>query len=339
MSRIQTRFVQMDPDQPDPEILAEAAAAILRGEIVAFPTETVYGLGANALDSKAVEGIFRAKGRPSHNPLIVHVGSIESAQSLTSDWPNYADKLAASFWPGPLTLVLWKNDMVPYIVTAGNPTVAIRIPAHPIALGLIRAARVPIAAPSANRSEQLSPTLASHVLEGLNGRINMILDGGPTSRGLESTVIDLTSELPKILRPGLITPGVLESVIGPIMRSRMDAPVNSNESLPSPGMMLRHYAPKARLEISASNSSERIRLLASSGESVGWLTLESCRTIEGCIIRKLPQNAQEYAHYLYAALHELDGYSLSVIVVDAVPEGEEWDAVRDRISRAAYVKD
>ena len=340
MSQIQTKMVMVDPARPDPDALNQAAALILLGELVAFPTETVYGLGANALDTQAAAGIFRAKGRPSKNPLIVHVDSIERAKSLTSSWPKTADQLAAIFWPGPLTLILPKSNTVPDIVTAGGPTIAVRMPAHPIALGLIRAADVPIAAPSANRSEQLSPTLAEHVLEGLNGRISMILDGGATSGGVESTVLDLTTGIPKILRPGLITPGEIEAVIGTIQRLSSEPADENNSALPSPGMMSRHYAPRARLEISTIDSGDRVRELVGMGEKVGWLTLDhSSIAVQGCHLLTMPTVAAEYAHEFYAVLHELDRHCCTVIIVDAPPAGEDWDAIRDRMSRAATIKE
>lgn len=187
------------------EAIERAAEALRSGKLVAFPTETVYGLGASALDSAAVAKIFAAKGRPGNNPLIVHVESAEAARALAADWPAAAERLAEKFWPGPLTLVLPKRDCVPAITTAGAPTVALRSPAHPIARALLKAARLPVAAPSANRSQEVSPTLASHVLRSLGERVDVVLDGGPTTGGIESTVLDLCSQPPRLLRPGPIT--------------------------------------------------------------------------------------------------------------------------------------
>src|SRR5579872_2410044 len=195
----------------------DRAAELLRaGRLVAFPTETVYGLGAKALSAEAVARIFAAKGRPAYNPVIVHVSDAGAAQELVADWPDIADRLAAAFWPGPLTLVLPKSLLVPDEVTAGSQTVAVRVPSHAVALALLRAAGAPVAAPSANRSMLLSPTTAEHVLEGLDGRIDAVLDAGPAPGGIESTVIGLADSPPRLLRPGLISPAQIEAVIGRI---------------------------------------------------------------------------------------------------------------------------
>jgi L-threonylcarbamoyladenylate synthase len=188
-------------DANDPAAISEAAALIRAGRLVAFPTETVYGLGANALDPHAAARIFEAKGRPPSNPLIVHVASVEAAPELAANWPEIADRLAERFWPGPLTLVVEKADRVPGIVTANGPTIGLRVPDHPVALALLEAATVPIAAPSANRSEEVSPTTAQHVVDSLGARVDLILDGGPTNVGIESTVLDVTQTPPRLLRP------------------------------------------------------------------------------------------------------------------------------------------
>src|SRR4051794_29437194 len=241
-----TPVLLIDPNAIDAGPIAQAADVLRRGGLVAFPTETVYGLGANALDAEAVRRIFEAKGRPANNPIIIHVADVEQARQLVAGWPSEAERLAARFWPGPLTLVLPRRDVVPDLVTAGGSTVAIRVPAHPVALALIRAAGMPIAAPSANRSTQLSPTRAEHVLHTMRGRIDLVLDPGPTSGGLESTVLDLTTSPPRLLRPGLVTRSEVEAIIGPIVLSST-APLGA-VSLPSPGMLPRHYAPRTPLE-------------------------------------------------------------------------------------------
>src|SRR5262249_4015308 len=244
------------------------------GGLVAFPTETVYGLGASALDAVAVGRIFAAKGRPANNPVIVHVACAEEAQALAAVWPESAARLAARFWPGPLTLVLPRCAIVPAVVTAGGPTVAIRVPAHPVALALLAEARIPIAAPSANRSTSLSPTRAEHVLRGLDGRIEMILDGGPTAGGLESTVLDVTTEPPRLLRPGLITPGQIEAEVGAVARPRLPRSVSergapaSKEPARSPGLSRRHYAPTTPLECVAEDGSTRVAELLLDGQRV-----------------------------------------------------------------------
>lgn len=330
--------MSVEAERPAPDVIARAADLIRRGELVAFPTETVYGLGANALDAAAVGRIFTAKGRPSHNPLIVHVPNVEAAQRLSFDWPEAASRLANRFWPGPLTLVLPRSAQIPDIVTAGGPTVALRLPAHPVARALLEAAGVPIAAPSANRSEQLSPTTADHVAQGLSGRIALILDGGPTPGGLESTVLTLASDPPTLLRPGPISPAEIEALIGPIARLS-DAASSADGALPSPGMMARHYAPRAPL-ILTPQAEETVRALRAQGERVGWLPLE---TEDGhntgpdadILVLPMPRDPVAYAALLYARLHALDAAGVTRIVVEALPETEPWLAIRDRLTRAA----
>ena len=216
---METLVLKVNSVKPEPDVIRQAAEVIRAGGLVAFPTETVYGLGANGLGASAVARIFEAKGRPATNPVILHVSDASEVLNVAANWPETAGKLAAHFWPGPLTLVVPKTDRVPAIVTAGGPTVAVRCPNNPVALALIRTAGVPIAAPSANRSTELSPTRAEHVLKSLNGRIDMLLDGGACSGGLESTVVDVTGEVPHLLRPGLITVPMLESVCGHVETS------------------------------------------------------------------------------------------------------------------------
>jgi L-threonylcarbamoyladenylate synthase len=321
-----------------PESLADAlarAAEVLRaGGLVAFPTETVYGLGANALDAAAVARIFTAKGRPANNPLIVHVAETADVLRVASEWPEVAARLAERFWPGPLTLVLPRRPELPDIVTAGGPTVAVRLPAHPVARELIHLAETPIAAPSANRSNRLSPTRARHVLCDLDGRIDMLLDGGPTPGGIESTVLDLASRPPRLLRPGLIEPGALEAIIGPIERARLGV---SAEALPSPGMLARHYAPRTPMEL-AEGGEERVRQLSRDGLRVAWLVwfdADEEALPAGVTVVRLPSDAGGYAAELYQALHRLDEISIDRIIAALPPEGEEWLGVRDRLRRAS----
>ncbi len=317
----------------DAAAIARAAEVLRRSGLVAFPTETVYGLGANALDAAAVTRIFAAKGRPSNNPLIVHVAEAADVARVTAAWPDTASRLAARFWPGPLTLVLPKRPDVPDAVTAGGPTVAVRVPAHSVARALIRAADVPVAAPSANRSGYISPTRAEHVLRGLDGRIDMILDAGPVPGGIESTVLDVTADSPCLLRPGLVTPAEIEAVIGPIVRPvAKEAPAEG--ALPSPGMLARHYSPRTPLELAADEGVARVEELCHAGLRVGWLTMEQ-REAAGVMVVTLPGGPEGYATGLYAALHELDGAGLDRIIVARPPESDEWLAVRDRLRRAA----
>jgi L-threonylcarbamoyladenylate synthase len=325
-------------DVRQPELLANAlarAAEVLRsGGLVAFPTETVYGLGAKALDADAVARIFAAKGRPANNPLIVHVAETGDALRVVGIWPEAAARLAERFWPGPLTLVLPGRPEVPDVVTACGPTVAVRLPAHPVARELIRLAGVPIAAPSANRSNRISPTLARHVLRDLDGRIDLILDGGPTPGGIESTVLDLSRRPPRLLRPGLIEPAALEAVIGAIERHALPA---GSEALPSPGMLARHYSPRTPMEL-AEGGEERVGQLSQEGLRVAWLVwfdVDDDALPKALTVVRLPGDAAGYAAELYQALHRLDEMGVNRIVAALPPAGEEWLGVRDRLRRAA----
>lgn len=289
----------------------ERAAALIRaGKLVAFPTETVYGLGANALDAAAVARIFQAKGRPLTTPLIVHVDSVEMAKGLASRWPAAADALVGRYWPGPLTLVLPKRECIPDVVTAGLATVGLRMPAHPLALELIRAAGVPIAAPSANRFTELSPTQAGHVPEEL---ADAVLDGGPARVGIESTVLSLLDE-PVLLRPGVIPLPEIEALIGPVRAA--EAPAEGPHE--SPGMHLRHYQPSTRVYLL------RVEDEPPAGRGA-WLRIG----------REMPSDPLEYAAELYAALHRLDEQGLDWIAVERPPDTPAWAGVRDRLQRAA----
>jgi L-threonylcarbamoyladenylate synthase len=336
---MKTVVIPVDPSAPSADILAEAARVLHGGGLVAFPTETVYGLGANALDAAAVARIFAAKGRPANNPLIVHVAGTAQVQQIVADWPESAARLAARFWPGPLTLVLPKRDTVPDLVTAKGPTVAVRVPAHPVAQALLRVAALPIAAPSANRSTELSPTRAEHVLRGLDGCIEMVLDSGPTSGGIESTVLDLTTIPPRLLRPGPISVAELEEEIGPLSRDRslrIPAP-HDPQPFPSPGMMPRHYAPRTPLEcVEGGGEAERLSSLLRDGRRIGWVAFANSAIAPGAVVRVLPSEPDGYAAQLYAVLHELDILGLDSILVTLPPDMDEWLAVRDRLRRAAH---
>lgn len=336
---LNTEVVRVSLQAPERDVIVRVGEIIRAGGLVAFPTETVYGLGANALDAAAVARIFEAKGRPATNPLIVHVNSIVAAQALVTDWPRSADLLSRRFWPGPLTLVLPKQPVVPDLVTAGLPSVGIRVPANPIAQALIEAAGVPIAAPSANRSTSLSPTRAEHVVRDLNGRVDMIVDGGATSGGLESTVLDLTASPPRLLRPGLVAPLDIEAVIGPIVRKPPSIAMSSTP-LPSPGLMLRHYAPRAPLEGIDKDARARVAELCQQGRCIGWLAFaeelrDAVMTQEKLVAIEMPADPTEYAARLYAALHALDDAGVERIVVSLPPDSEGWLAIRDRLRRAA----
>jgi L-threonylcarbamoyladenylate synthase len=331
---MKTVVLSVDPARPQPEPITAAAAVLRGGGLVAFPTETVYGLGANALDAAAVGRVFQAKGRPANNPLIVHVGDAAGARAVAAAWPDNAATLAARFWPGPLTLVLPRRPEVPDAVTAGGPTVAARVPAHPVARALLAATGLHVAAPSANRSAGLSPTRAEHVLGDLDGRIEMVLDGGPTPGGIESTVLDLTADPPRLLRPGPVSCEDLEAVLGPIAVAAAHV-AEPGVPLPSPGLLARHYAPRTPLECSPA-ARPRVEHLAREGRRVGWLALGDAGTPPaGVTVRALPSDPTGYAAGLYAALHELDALGLDRIVADLPPDSPEWLAVRDRLRRAS----
>ena len=316
---------------PPTAVEIDHAAALLRaGRLVAFPTETVYGLGASALDAEAVARIYAVKRRPATSPLIVHVSSIEMAKSLVSVWPETADRLARKFWPGPLTLVLAKSHvatssplMIPLLVTAGLPTVGLRMPAHPIALALIQAAGVPIAAPSANRFTELSPTTADHVRKSLGTEVDYILDGGPCDVGIESTVLSLAGPQPTLLRPGGISRAQLEAIIGPVA----SAPDIQSGAHPAPGMHPRHYSPRTMLYLVRNGK------LPDQGQGL-YLQHQHPPNRTNVAVEQMPQSAATYAAALYEVLHDADARNYSWIAVDLPPGTPEWEAVQDRLNRA-----
>ena len=296
--------------QPTEEALDRAAHLIRSGALVAFPTETVYGLGANALNEEAIARVYSVKSRPWASPLIVHVSDEAMARSITLDWPPIAQALAARFWPGPLTLVLKKAAAVPSLVTAGLDTVGVRIPSHPVALALIRKAGVPIAAPSANRFSQLSPTTAQHVEEGLGEDVELILDGGPTQVGIESTVVSLWRDSPLILRPGMISQAELESAAGVRFEYETDVP----HIVESPGMHPRHYAPRTPFFVLGASDA------TPSGRG---------RVIE------MPSDARGFAASLYGKLHDADKEGWDWIAIKKPPDAPEWTGILDRLRRAS----
>ncbi len=352
-----TEIMPVHPHSPQHIIVERAAEILRRGGLVAFPTETVYGLGANALDPVAVQRIFTAKGRPSNNPLIVHLASSEAARELCANWPASAQLLAERFWPGPLTLILPKSETIPGLVTGGGPTVALRIPQHPVALALLRAVKLPIAAPSANRSTELTSTKADHVLNSLGGRIDMILDGGPTPGGLESTVIDLSGNVPTLLRPGLISPHDLRLVLPDLQLAahlHSNAADSNKESkqnstavrdeqsstpLISPGLMSKHYSPRAKLECWSPEGWRRVQELLSEGASVGWLRWGHQTNLRHSRLKvfDMPADSLAYGSCLYAKLHDMDEANVTHIVLDLPPDEEHWLAIRDRLRRASTV--
>jgi L-threonylcarbamoyladenylate synthase len=330
------RVLRVDPANIDKAAIAEAAAIIRRGGLVGFPTETVYGLGADATNGAAVAGIFAAKGRPSWNPLIVHVGDVADARQYATTWPDTADLLARKFWPGPLTLVLPKAKEIPDEVTAGLPTVGLRVPAHPVALALIGAAGRPIAAPSANKSMRLSPTDGVHVAAALGDAADLILDAGPASVGIESTVVDLSGAVPTILRPGMISLDVLRGVLGDVAMASGAAA--EGEARASPGMMEKHYSPSAKLVLTDGPGADEVIATALREEAHGARVLALARSQvaeDTFAVWRMPGDAAHYARKLYATLHRADAEGFEIVVVEAPPAGSEWDGVRDRLGRAA----
>jgi L-threonylcarbamoyladenylate synthase len=327
--------LRVDPQRPEPAALERAAEVLRAGGLVAFPTETVYGLGAHALDPAAVESIYRAKGRPSYNPLIVHVADAGAARRLAGEWPEAAERLAARFWPGPLTLVVPKSPGIPDLVSAGLPTVALRVPAHPVAHALLRTAGIPLAAPSANRSTEVSPTTAEHVRRSLGDRVGLILDGGPCPVGIESTVLSLSGGVPTVLRPGTISIDELRAVIGEV--ETVSADPLGKAARPSPGMMDRHYAPRAEVVLTADVAAwiDDARTTGDGARSQVAVLSMGGALPDGVHGVKMPSDAKEYASRLYAVLHELDERGFDRILVEPVPATPEWAGVRDRLRRAA----
>jgi L-threonylcarbamoyladenylate synthase len=322
--------------------IARAAEILRSGGLVAFPTETVYGLGANALDPRAVANIFTAKARPSWDPIIVHV-SDRAMLDQVAIVPPQAERLIAAFWPGPLTLLLPRTPQVPNNVTAGRPLVGVRMPAHPIALALIESTGLPIAAPSANRFGRTSPTTAQHVLDDLDHRIDAVLDGGPTTVGVESTVLDATQSPMILYRPGAITAAMLETIVGPVTLYQPQQSATEPQSLPSPGVGIRHYAPRATLILVPSESelnNHLTRLLAEK-EKVGVMLPQNW-TIHHRHVEIFHWNSFDdniaLAHTLFAGLRELDHRNVTVILCP-LPANEGLGlAIRDRLEKAAKSK-
>jgi L-threonylcarbamoyladenylate synthase len=317
--------------------VARAAEVLRSGEVVALPTETVYGLAGNALDADAVEKIFSAKGRPAHNPIIVHVSDLAMAKSCAAMWPEIANKLAAAFWPGPLTVVLPRSAEIPDIVTAGGATVGIRWPSHPIMQAVIRACGFPLAAPSANRSNELSPTNAEHVERSLGDRIALMIDGGQSQVGIESTVLDISVAPPRLLRPGMVHEESLVAVAGVLDVHG----ASSIGTLRSPGLLRKHYAPRARLVVLAwRNDREFAERLAATQNMVplqrvfviAHTHIPLVANVGGVSV--IPHDAEAFARALYSELHRCDEAGAELIVVEAVPASAEWRAIADRLQRA-----
>lgn len=341
---MQTKVVKID--SADNRCIREAAELIRAGELVAFPTETVYGLGADALHPEASKKIYAAKGRPSDNPLIVHIAAFEDLEYIAREVPAQARVLADAYWPGPLTMIVWKNDRVPYETTGGMETVAVRMPNHPAALELIRESGCLIAAPSANTSGKPSPTEAAHVALDMDGRIPMILDGGPVGIGIESTIIDLTEDIPMILRPGYITKEMLEKTLGGEVRIDPGIIASDSERKPkAPGMKYKHYAPKADL-ILVEGETDRVaaeinRLTAarqSEGKKVGIIATDETMTCyAGDSVMSIGARTDEdaIARHLYKILREFDDLNVDVIYSESFATPRIGQAIMNRLLKAA----
>ncbi|MDD3839516.1 MAG: L-threonylcarbamoyladenylate synthase [Clostridia bacterium] len=341
-----TQMIKVDPDRPEPEHISKAALLIGQGEVVAFPTETVYGLGANALDEQAVQRIFQAKGRPSDNPLIVHISDKKDIYKLAREVPQHTERIVRVFWPGPLTFVLKKSKLIPDSVTGGLDSVAIRMPSHPVAHEIIKTCRLPIAAPSANISGRPSPTTAQHVLEDMRGKIPLIIDGGKCDVGLESTVLDMTGDVPEILRPGGITPEQLKRVLGQVkinqsVLSRLD----QDKPVKSPGMKYKHYSPRAKVIIISGELEKLIPYInheafkyQTQEIKVGIMATEQTknRYKYGTVIASGDRDKPEtIAANLFDVFRKFDDLGMDIILAEAVSTDEIGLAIMNRMGRAA----
>jgi L-threonylcarbamoyladenylate synthase len=332
------RLIAVDPRHPGGVALAEATRVLRARGLVAFPTETVYGLGALALDEQALARVYEAKGRPTHHPLIAHVESEAQARVLARSWPETAARLARAFWPGPLTLIVERAARVPAAVAGGASSIAVRVPSHPVARALLAALGEPLAAPSANRYQGLSPTTAAHVVKQLGDRIELVLDGGPCEAGIESTVVDVRGGAPRVLRPGAVGIEAL-TAIAPNLHT-IHADPAAAETRASPGMDPRHYAPRALLLL-APTRDEALTMARSLAERedrpVGLVVREAAvgAGLPGLVEKTLPGEASDYARLLFATLHDLDDEGVCAIVVQDVPDEPAWWAVADRLARAS----
>ena len=332
----ETKFVSVSAEHPEDTVISEAALILDRGGLVAFPTETVYGLAADALNDSAIRKVFEAKGRPSDNPLIVHIAETTTLSSISASFPEIGLTLARTFWPGPLTMVVQRTDRVSDLVTAGLDTVAVRMPNHPVALSLIRKLGRGIVAPSANLSGRPSPTTAQHVHDDLNGRIDYILDAGATRIGVESTVLDITLTPPAILRKGGLSKEAIEAVVGEINSNG-----GSEYSNRSPGNRYRHYSPRAYVHlVKEGDADEVMRLVsaeAASGKRIGCIlhSIPDGVSNSNVIVRIVPSDLEQISHLLFDLLRELDKSGVDMIVVEEVKETGLGAAIMDRLRRAS----
>jgi L-threonylcarbamoyladenylate synthase len=342
---VNTKVVTVDKKNPDNEALQEAGEILKRGGLVAFPTETVYGLGGDGLNPDSSRKIYAAKGRPSDNPLIIHIADMDSLGKLVTQVPGKARKLAERFWPGPLTMIFQKSREVPYETTGGLESVAVRMPSHPVALALIRAGGGYVAAPSANTSGRPSPTKAEHVVEDLQGKIEMIVDGGDVGIGLESTIVDFTEEIPVILRPGYVNQSMIEEVIGPVRMDKGLLIADEKVKPKAPGMKYRHYAPKAQLTIVEGNErqvadyiNEQCRRLAEKGKKAGVIAArETSSLYQGAVVKSIGsrQEEEEIARHLFAILRDFDQEDVDCIYSEAFQTPKMGPAIMNRLLKAA----
>lgn len=343
---METKILKIDPDRVEKEEMKEAAKLIAQGELVAFPTETVYGLGADALRPEASGKIYAAKGRPSDNPLIVHIADFSDMERVAREIPDSARKLAEAFWPGPLTMVVWKSEAVPSTTTGGMETVAVRMPNHPIALELIRQSGCLIAAPSANTSGRPSPTEASHVVEDLKGKIAMVVDGGPVGIGIESTIIDLTEKVPMVLRPGYITPEMLASVLGEeVIIDPGIIAMDDTRKPKAPGMKYKHYAPKANMIIVDGQEEKVVEKINSLvGEAKGKsqkvaviATEETMSRYKADVVLCIGKRKDEdsIAQHLYKILRDCDELEIDLIYSESFATPRIGQAIMNRLLKAA----
>lgn len=342
---MKTKVLKVNPENPEEEAVRQAGEILKNGGLVAFPTETVYGLGGDGMNPASSEKIYAAKGRPSDNPLIIHIADFDSLGQIVSRIPDDARRLAEKFWPGPLTMIFPKSESVPYETTGGLDSVAVRMPSHPAALALIRMGGGYVAAPSANTSGRPSPTSADHVAEDLSGRIDMILDGGQVGIGLESTIVDFTEEVPVILRPGYINQQMIEEVIGPVKMDRGLLITDENVRPKAPGMKYRHYAPRAGLTIVEGSTenvvraiNERCRALASQGKTAGVIgTDETAARYEAQVVKSIGTRCDEesIARHLFGILREFDEEDVDYIFSESFDTPRMGQAIMNRLLKAA----
>lgn len=343
---METRLIKISTENPEADLVEEAARVLREGGLVAFPTETVYGLGGNGLDSEACKKIYSAKGRPSDNPLILHISQISELRPIVREIPPKAQKLMDAFWPGPLTMIFPKSDIVPLTTTGGLDTVAVRFPSHPVAIAIIRASGLPIAGPSANSSGKPSPTRASHVAFDLSGKIDMIVDGGAAEWGLESTIVDVSGEIPIILRPGAITKEMMEAVVDEVLIDPAILSKPSDDLRPkAPGMKYTHYSPAAKVTLVKGDSNAVIRKInqlctsdSAQGKKTGVMATEETKEFyQADVVLSLGkrESPEEIGANLFKFLRKFDFLGVDMVYSEVFPEVGEGLAIMNRLNKAA----